>query len=66
MKALPEKVLPLVVKRIFTNVIVPIWKKKVFRKQGGGAVLLLWPFNYPPLALRAKNEEIWRPITRKI
>jgi hypothetical protein len=34
MKALPEKVLPLVVKRIFTNVIVPIWKKKSFQKTG--------------------------------
>jgi hypothetical protein len=36
-KSSPGKVLPLVVKRVFANVIVPIWKKKVFRKQGGGA-----------------------------
>jgi hypothetical protein len=28
---------------------------------GGGALLLLWAFNSPPLALIAKNEELERP-----
>jgi hypothetical protein len=33
-KSSPEKVLPLVVKRVFANAIVPIWKTQSFQKIG--------------------------------
>jgi hypothetical protein len=45
--------------------MIQIWKK-FLEKQGGGAVLLLWPINFPPLALSAKNREIERSFIRKI
>jgi hypothetical protein len=38
-------------------IIFSTFLKKVFRKQGGGAVLFLWPIIFPPLALSVKNEE---------
>jgi hypothetical protein len=44
-KSSPEKVFHLAVKRVFATTI---FVKKVFRKQGGGAVLLLWPINFSP------------------
>jgi hypothetical protein len=58
-KSSPEKVLPLVVKRVFANVIVPIWKKKVFRKQGGGACgPFALSYEFLPFGIKRQNEEI--------
>jgi hypothetical protein len=62
-KSPPKKVLPLVVKRVFAN---DSKLEKVFRKQGGGAVLLVWSINFHPLALSAKNREIERFLSSKI
>jgi hypothetical protein len=31
--------------------------EKVFVKQGGGAVLLLWAYYSPPFGIKRKNEE---------
>jgi hypothetical protein len=31
--------------------------KKFFRKQGGGAVLLLWPINFSPFGNKRQNKE---------
>jgi hypothetical protein len=55
----PEKVLPLVVKRVFTNAIVPIWEDKKFSENK----VVVWSVCFgllisPPLVLSAKNEEI--------
>jgi hypothetical protein len=58
MKAPPEKVLSLVVKRAFANAIVSIWKKFSDKHR-----VVVWSFCFgllisPPLALSAKNKEI--------
>jgi hypothetical protein len=49
LKATPEKILPLAVKRVFAN---DFKLEKVFRKHGGGAVLFLWPINFSPFGIK--------------
>jgi hypothetical protein len=51
-KSPPEKVLPLAVKRVFAN---DFKLEKGFRKQGGGAVLLLWPINFTPFGIKRQK-----------
>jgi hypothetical protein len=51
-KAPPKKVLPLAVKRVFAN---DFNSNKVFRKQGGGAVLLLWPINFSSFGIKRQK-----------
>jgi hypothetical protein len=51
-KSSPEKVLPLAIKTVLQ--MIQMWKK-VFRKQGGGAVLLLWPINFSPFGIKRQK-----------
>jgi hypothetical protein len=51
-KSPPKKVLPLVVKRVFANAI---FCKTVFRKHGGGTVLLLWPINFSLFGIKRQK-----------
>jgi hypothetical protein len=55
LKPTPKKILPLAVKRVFAN---DFKLEKVFRKQGGGAVLFFGLLISPPLELSTQNREI--------
>jgi hypothetical protein len=46
----------LAVKKVFAN---DSNLEKVFRKQGGGAVLLLWPINFSPFGIKRQK---WRNL----
>jgi hypothetical protein len=64
-KSSPSKVLPLAIKRVFANAIL----KKVFRKQGGGAILLLWSINFPAFGIKRqkwRNREVFLKKDMKV
>jgi hypothetical protein len=64
----PEKVLLLVVKRVFANAIVyngSNLEKKFSEKQGGGAVLLLWPINFFPFGIKCQKRRNLEAFNRK-
>jgi hypothetical protein len=63
-KAPPEEVLPLAVKGGFAIWIIspPFWK--VFRKQGGGAILLLWPVNFFPFGIKRQKQRNLRGLVQ--
>jgi hypothetical protein len=64
-KSSPEKVLPKTIKMVFANAIVPIWKTKSFRKQGGGEVLLLWPINFSPFGIKRQKRRNLEAFNKK-